>query len=134
MVAVVADRPPTSIADRLNAALAESRRRFQEIQSIALVSDDGLIIASSWPNIDDSNKFGAMAATLLSLASRSSYETGRGKLEELVVRGASGYAVLTDAGKGVFLLGITEEVDNLGLLLVAMRASVSEINDILWSM
>lgn len=96
-----------------------------------MISEDGLMIASALPQDLDETRVAGMSATILSLGSRASSELGRGDIEEVVVRGENGYAVMVSGGRGVLLLVVTNENAKLGLVFFDMREAVGAINRIL---
>ena len=58
-----------------------------EIEASAVVSVDGLIMASSLPANVEEDRVSAMSAAMLSLGERISSELGRGELEQVMVKG-----------------------------------------------
>ncbi len=86
------------------------------VEASALISEDGLMIASALTQDFDETRVAGMTATLLNLGSRAAVELARGAVREVVIRGEFGYAVLIDAGRGVMLLAIANETARLGLI------------------
>jgi predicted regulator of Ras-like GTPase activity (Roadblock/LC7/MglB family) len=72
-----------------------------------------------------------MAATLLNLGSRAALELTRGAVQEVIVRGERGYAVLISAGRGALLLAITNESSKLGLVFFDMREAIRALQKVL---
>ena len=62
-----------------------------EVEASAVVSVDGLIIASSLPAGIEEDRVSAMSAAMLSLGERIASELGRGMLDQVYVKGANGY-------------------------------------------
>src|SRR6187402_1544474 len=62
-----------------------------EIEASAVVSVDGLIMASSLPVGVEEDRVSAMSAAMLSLGERISNELGRGALEQVYIKGDDGY-------------------------------------------
>lgn len=101
------------------------------VEASALISEDGLMIASAMsPDLDES-RVGGMTATLLSLGTRAATELRRGDVQEVIVRGRDGYAVMISAGRGVLLLVLANENTKLGLIFFDMREAIKSINKIL---
>ena len=69
-----------SRADRLSGALHELQSSVADIQASAIVSVDGLIIASALPSGAGEDRVAAMSAAMLSLGERIAQELGRGVL------------------------------------------------------
>ena len=122
---------PASRTDHLNKVLKNLQHGSPDVEAAALISEDGLMIASALPQELDETRVAGMSATLLSLGTRAAHELGRGHLQEIVVRGVQGYAVMVDAGRGVLLLVVTNENAKLGLIFFDMREAVNAIRRIL---
>jgi predicted regulator of Ras-like GTPase activity (Roadblock/LC7/MglB family) len=120
-----------SRSDELNRALRKLQNDSPGVEASALISEDGLMIASVLsPDMEESRVAG-MTATLLNLGSRAAIELGRGNVREVIVRGENGYAVLINAGRGALLLALTDESAKLGLIFFDMREAVRTIAKIL---
>jgi uncharacterized protein len=118
-------------AERLNKELKALQNESPDVEAVALISEDGLVVASALPQDLDEIRVGGMSATLLSLGTRSSAELRRGKVEEIIVRGEQGYTVMLNAGQGTLLLVVANQNAKLGLILFDMRESIEKIVDIL---
>ena len=101
------------------------------IEACALISEDGLIIASVMPPDLDDTRVGGMTATLLNLGTRAAVELRRGDVREVIVRGEHGYSVMISAGRGALLLVLTNENSKLGLIFFDMREAIKAIRTIL---
>lgn len=117
--------------DNLNNVLRRLQSGSPDVEASALISDDGLMIASVLPGDIDDTRVGGMSATLLSLGIRAATELGRGNVDEVIVRGEHGYAVMLSAGRGVLLLTLANERAKLGLIFFDMREAINEIKQIL---
>ena len=89
-------------------------------------------IASALPPEFDDTRVGGMSATILSLGTRASAELQRGEVNEVIVRGEEGYAVMVKADRGVLLLVVANEDAKLGMIFFDMREAISAIKEILW--
>src|SRR6478752_2324625 len=67
-----------------------------DIEAAAVVSVDGLIMASALPRDVEEDRVSAMSAAMLSLGERIAIELGRGQLDQVFIRGEQGYVVLLD--------------------------------------
>ncbi len=117
--------------ESLGKALRALQTGSPDVEAAALISEDGLMIASALPQHLDETRVAGMTATLLSLGTRAAAELGRGEVEEVIVRGEQGYAVMIDAGRGVLLLTVTSEKAKLGLIFFDMRETIATIRRIL---
>ena len=100
-------------------------RRFQTslngIHAVAVVSGDGLPLASQLDESTDPDRFGAMCASLLALASQAADEVARGTLRQVLVEGAEGTMLLVQAGpENVLAVAASPEV-NIGRIFVEAR-------------
>lgn len=115
--------------------LVERLRALQEstpeIEGSAIVSADGLSIASVLTPPIEEDRVAAMSAAMLSLGERIAEELGRGKLEQVYIKGAVGYALLTAVGPNAVLSIIARGEARLGLLLLELRKVVSDLQEML---
>jgi predicted regulator of Ras-like GTPase activity (Roadblock/LC7/MglB family) len=98
-----------------------------DVEGAAIVSLDGLVLASVLPQGTDEDRVSAMAAALLSLGERTSSELSRGTLEQVYVKGDSGYIILMQAGKQAVLETIAGKNSKLGMVLLDMKRAVQEL-------
>ena len=102
-----------------------------EIEGAAVVSADGLAIASVLePDIEE-DRIAAMSAAMLSLGERIASELGRGKMDQVYVKGEYGFALLTSVGPQAVLSVIARGDARLGLLLLELRKVVRDIESLL---
>lgn len=120
-----------SRVENLNKVLRRLQSGSPDVEASALISDDGLMIASVLPQDIDETRVAGMTATLLSLGLRASVELGRGSVKEVIVRGDEGYAVMLSAGRGVLLLTLANENAKLGLIFFDMREAINDVTKIL---
>ena len=69
-----------------------------DIEASAIVSVDGLIMASALPAEVEEDRVSAMSAAMLSLGERIASELGRGGLEQVYIKGNAGFIVLASIG------------------------------------
>lgn len=102
-----------------------------DLEGAATVSLDGLILASVLPAGTDEDRVSAMAAALLSLGERTAEELQRGTLEQVYVKGDSGYIILMQAGSEAVLEVIAGKGAKLGMVLLDMKRAAQEITRLL---
>jgi hypothetical protein len=102
-----------------------------DIEASAVVSVDGLTIASSLPSGVEEDRVSAMSAAMLSLGERIASELRRGTLDEVYVRGANGYVILSAVGREAVLTVLARSGAKLGLVFLEMRRAVEELADAL---
>lgn len=117
--------------DELNNVLRRLQSNSPGIEGSALISEDGLLLASALSAGMDESRIAGMTATLLNLGGRAARELGRGGLEEVIVRGDHGYAVVLNAAHGTLLLCITNESSKLGLIFFDMREAIQALQRVL---
>lgn len=117
--------------DSLNKILKKLQNESPGVEASALISEDGLMIASALPQDLDETHVGGMTATLLNLGTRAATELRRGEVHEVIVRGDDGYAVMISAGRGVLLLVLANEHAKLGLIFFDMREAITALKSVL---
>ncbi|MGM9486612.1 roadblock/LC7 domain-containing protein [Ideonella sp. YS5] len=114
---------------RVRAILRGLQVSSSDVEGSALVSFDGLVIASELELHVDADRFGAMCASLVSLAVRAAREVDRGELRQLIVDGVNGPMLLTRAGdRGVLALAARPSA-SLGRLILDSRKAVLSIEE-----
>ena len=86
-----------------------------DIEASAVVSVDGLIMASSLPASVEEDRVSAMSAAMLSLGERISSELGRGMFDQVYIRGDNGFVILMSVGDEAVLTALVRESAKLGL-------------------
>ena len=114
------------IVDRLR----ELQYRTPDVEASAIVSVDGLIIASSLPRGVEEDRVSAMSAAMLSLGERIATELGRGFLDEVYIHGDEGYVLLMASGNEAVLTVLAREKAKLGLVLLEMRRAVGDLEEL----
>lgn len=98
-----------------------------DIEASAIVSVDGLIIASALPSGTEEDRVSAMSAAMLSLGERIAMELGRGALDQVYVKGEKGYVVLVSIGEEAVLTALAREQARLGLIFLEMRHAAEDL-------
>jgi uncharacterized protein len=107
--------------------LREMQAASPEIEASAVVSVDGLIMASALPAEVEEDRVSAMSAAMLSLGERISMELGRGSLEQVFIRGNNGYVILSAVGEEAVLTVLAREGAKLGLIFLEMRRAAEQL-------
>ena len=111
------------MVDRLRELQASS----PDIEASAIVSVDGLSIASALPQGVEEDRVSAMSAAMLSLGERIATELGRGTLEQVYIKGEKGYVVLMSVGQEAVLTALAREQAKLGLIFLDMRRATQDL-------
>ena len=116
-----------SRTERMVDRLREMQISTPDIEASAIVSVDGLIMASSLPANVDEDRVSAMSAAMLSLGERIASELGRGKLDQVYIRGGNGYVILTDISEEAVLTALARKEAKLGLVFLDMRRAAEAL-------
>lgn len=114
------------LSDRLRDLQASSG----DVEAAAIVSVDGLSMASSLPANIEEDRVSAMSAAMLSLGERISGELGRGELEQVMVKGEKGYVILTSVGEEAVLTVLARADAKLGLIFLDVNRAVESLMEI----
>ncbi|MFX1307790.1 MAG: roadblock/LC7 domain-containing protein [Promethearchaeota archaeon] len=98
-----------------------------EVNAAAIVSTEGLPIASVLPYRIDETRIAAMTAALLSLAKRSVIEMEKGGFDQLYVKGSDGYLLVLQAGPNAVLTVSTTKYAKLGLIFLDCKRICEKI-------
>jgi len=118
------------IADMLVSVLTELNGTSADIEASAVISTDGLIMASVLPGTLDEDRVGAMSAAMISLGDRTAQELNRGGMEQVLIKGDNGYVVMTYAGEGAVLTVMAKPNAKLGLIFLDIKRAVDSITDL----
>jgi predicted regulator of Ras-like GTPase activity (Roadblock/LC7/MglB family) len=118
---------PGSRSDRLAAALDEFVRSSPDVEAAAVVSFDGLPMASALPPELEEDRLGAMSAALLSLGEQAAVGLGRGMLNQIFVEGEHGFVFLMSARDQAVLTAIASRTAKIGFMLFEMRRAADRI-------
>lgn len=114
-------------AEKLVNRLQDMQSGSPDIIASAIVSVDGLIIASALPGDVEEDRVSAMSAAMHSLGERIALELGRGSLDEVYIRGEEGFVLLTSIGKEAVLTALTRQEAKLGLIFLEMRRAAEDL-------
>ena len=104
-----------------------------KVEAAALVSHDGLIIASGMAKEVDADRFGAMCASLRALANRAAKEGSRGDLRQIILDGSLGPMLLTRAGNAGVLAVAATPAAKLGQLILDTRNTARTLAELVAS-
>jgi predicted regulator of Ras-like GTPase activity (Roadblock/LC7/MglB family) len=115
------------IGDRLRTLRVAS----PDIEASAVVSVDGLTIASDLPHEVEEDRVSAMSAAMLSLGDRIAEELTRGSLDQVYIHGNNGYVLLMSAGSDAVLTALAQKDAKLGLVFLELRRAAADIASIM---
>ncbi len=116
-----------SRTEQLVDRLRDLQTSSTDVEASALVSVDGLIMASALPSDVEEDRVSAMSAAMLSLGERIATELGRGALDQVYIRGDNGYVLLSDVGDEAVLTVLARKEAKLGMLFLDMKRAAADL-------
>jgi predicted regulator of Ras-like GTPase activity (Roadblock/LC7/MglB family) len=113
----------SNLVERLKVLQATS----SDIDATAIVSIDGLSIASALPQGVEEERVSAMSAAMLSLGERIASELSRGPIEQIYVKGQKGYVILMAVGTDAVLTVLASSRAKLGLIFLDMHRTAENL-------
>ncbi len=117
--------------ERLEEALRRLVESSADIRGIAIVSKDGLVVSAVLPSEMERARVGAVAASIMGLSDRSVRQLSCGALERTLIQGVDGNVVLVEAGPNAFLIALTGQDVNLGLVFLEVEEGAEAVASIL---
>jgi predicted regulator of Ras-like GTPase activity (Roadblock/LC7/MglB family) len=116
-----------SRTEQLTDRLRDLQTSSTDVEASALVSVDGLIMASALPPDVEEDRVSAMSAAMLSLGERIATELRRGTLDQVYIRGDNGYVLLLDVGEEAVLTVLARKNAKLGMLFLDMKRAAADL-------
>jgi predicted regulator of Ras-like GTPase activity (Roadblock/LC7/MglB family) len=113
--------------EKINTLLQSFVSGTPDVQGTAIVTPDGLSLATMLPGEMDEERVAAMSAAMLSLGERIGSELARGTIDRIYVQGDKGYGILTSCGEDAVLLVLASESAKQGLLMLEIKRIVAEL-------
>jgi hypothetical protein len=120
-----------SRAGRLDQILRELLHQTPGVEAAAVVSFDGLPMASALPAGMDEDRVAAMSAALLSLAERAAQGLGRGDLSQVYIEGEHGTVFLVSAQDEGVLIAVTAAGAKVGMMLYEVKLAANRVGEVL---
>lgn len=99
-----------------------------DIEGAAVISLDGLIMASSLPASVEEDTVSAMSAALYGIGSKTAEELQRGDVEQLFIKGSNGYMLITQAGSESVLGVMANAKAKLGIIFLDVKRAAEEVS------
>ena len=112
---------------QLDQILATLLRQAPDVEAAAVVSFDGLPMASALPAGMDEDRVAAMSAALLSLGERAAQGLGRGDLSQVYVEGDNGTVFLVSADDEAVLVAVGRVGAKVGLMLFEVKQAADAV-------
>jgi predicted regulator of Ras-like GTPase activity (Roadblock/LC7/MglB family) len=120
-----------TIATQLDMILNDFERNIPHVQATAVVSTDGLVIASRLPANVEEDRIGAMGAAILSISTRSGEELERGEMVRVLIEGTEGYILIRSVGEYAILVALVEKEVRLGLLFYEANKCIQLLREVI---
>ena len=120
-----------SRAELIRQRLSTLEAQTPELEGAAVISVEGLMIASRLPEALPDDLMAAMAAAMLALGERIANDLGRGQLSQVYIKGENGYVLLMAVNESAVLTAIASEEAKLGLVFLDMQQAVADLRMLL---
>lgn len=127
MVAAADDTQKQAIASALKPILSRLNSISKEIEASAVMTRDGISLASKIRDDVNQDRLGAMCASLLSLSDKTAKELSRGNLKQVLIEGDQGCILIVQIGKRAVLAVVSKASSNLGMVFLEARKTAKEI-------
>jgi predicted regulator of Ras-like GTPase activity (Roadblock/LC7/MglB family) len=118
-------------SQQLDRAIADLLSQAPEVEAAAVVSFDGLPMASALPATMDEDRVAAMSAALLSLGERAAEGLGRGGLNQVYIEGETGTVFLVSADDEAVLVAVAAKGAKVGMMLYEVRRAADAVAEAL---
>ena len=119
--------------DKLDGILRNMELKADGIQGSAIVTRDGLIVASRLPSGVDLNAFGGFSASFFGATETAVYELKKVRLYDAYIESDEGKVIAVEGGEYVFLVTLVKLDANTGLVLMYMKKAAKDIMKIMES-
>ncbi len=109
----------------LRPILRSLNSKSEEMEASAVISRDGLSVASVLGKEVDPDRLGAMCAALLGLADKTAGELARGELKLVLLHGSKGVLLLVHVGSTHVLALAAKPKINLGMVLMEAKKAAT---------
>jgi predicted regulator of Ras-like GTPase activity (Roadblock/LC7/MglB family) len=111
--------------------LREAEQSVEGVQGVAVVSTDGLPMASAVETKMGEAELAALASSMLSIGSTAMDNLKKGELDSIYVKCDKGYILLRYSGPLAVVIFITEENARLGPLLLELKRTAIRLEEML---
>lgn len=119
-------------SEKLASTLAKLLTDSSDIEGIAVVGTDGLVLSANVPQKQlEEEMVGAVSAAILGLSNRSAGQLKRGTLARTLIQGEDGNIIVASLNADTLLVGLTPKNVNLGMVFMEIKAMVQTISEVL---
>lgn len=113
--------------EQLNFVLKTLMNEVDGVQSVALVSREGLIVNSILEEDVSPMHIAAMSAIILSTCERVLLELKKGVLDVCIIQGSEGKFIVMECGEDFILVCVLEEDARMDIAFTKMRSSAVKV-------
>jgi uncharacterized protein len=114
--------------EQITNVLRKLQSSTPDIEGAAVISMEGLIIASSLPASVEEDRISAMSAALYGIGTRAAEELQRGVIDQVYIRGMNGYMITNQAGSEGLLVVIANAKAKLGIIFLDIKRASEELS------
>ncbi|MEQ8462604.1 roadblock/LC7 domain-containing protein [Coleofasciculus sp. E2-BRE-01] len=118
-------------SEKLGHILKDFVSATNDVEGAAIVTPDGLPLATTLPSNMDDERVSAMSAAMLSLGERIGKELVRGAIDRIYVEGNQGLSILTSCGEDAVFLVLATQQAKQGLLMLEIKRALGDLKSIL---
>lgn len=116
--------------EQLKQILKNLHSSTPDIEGAAVISMDGLVMASSLPATVEEDRVSAMSAALYGIGARTAEELQRGEVEQLYIKGNNGYMLITQSGTDSVLAVMANAKAKLGIIFLDVKRAAEEVSKV----
>jgi len=113
--------------EQLGQLLKALHQSTPDVEGAAVISMDGLVMASSLPASADEDRVSAMSAAIYGIGARTAAELERGAVEQLYIKGENGYFLITQTGPDAMLAVMASSQAKLGIIFLDVKRTAEQI-------
>ncbi len=117
--------------EQITQVLKKLQTSTPDIEGAAVISMDGLVIASSLPSSVEEDRVSAMSAALYGIGARTAEELERGGVEQIYIKGGNGYMIITQAGAEAVMAVIANGKAKLGIIFLDIKRAAEELSKLI---
>ncbi|MEQ8974891.1 MAG: roadblock/LC7 domain-containing protein [Coleofasciculus sp. C1-SOL-03] len=118
-------------SEKLGHILQDFVSAASDVEGAAIVTPDGLPLATTLPSNMDDERVSAMSAAMLSLGERIGKELVRGTIDRIYVEGNQGLSILTSCGEDAVFLVLATQQAKQGLLMLDIKRTLGDLKSVL---
>nr|MDO8075591.1 roadblock/LC7 domain-containing protein [Candidatus Freyarchaeota archaeon] len=123
-----------TISDQKSEKIREILQKIEDttkLEGCAVITRDGVRIASSASTSVDADMLSAASAAMISTGEMAAMQLNYGNLSDIIIRGYNGHILLTRAGPNHMLVAASKDTSQLGLNLGILRRYAKTISEMI---